>query len=108
MGRGVRARRREGVGQRRAQAWRARGGPATGGLGGQGTRGGAHPEHAAHGRDAGRVETQRLVEGRRVLPRSKAGRVIIGERRCAGRKAGELKGVGQQRAQGACTRRTRD
>ena len=35
MGRGVRARRREGVGQRRAQAWRARGGPATGGLGGR-------------------------------------------------------------------------
>ena len=80
MGRGVRARRREGVGQRRAQAWRARGGPgATGGLGGQSTRGGAHLEHAVHVRDAGRVEAQRLVEGRRALPRSKAGRVMLGE-----------------------------
>ena len=28
--------------------------------GGQGTRG-AHPEHAAHGRDLGRVEAERLV-----------------------------------------------
>ena len=79
MGRGVRARRREGVGQRRAQAWRARGGPATGGLGGQSTRGGAHVEHVGHDRDAGRVEVQRLVEGLRVLPRSKAGRVMLGE-----------------------------
>eukprot|EP00964_Phaeocystis_antarctica_P111985 scaffold76209_cov58-Phaeocystis_antarctica.AAC.3 len=32
----------------------------------QGTRG-AHPEHVVHGRDLGRVEAQRLVEGRRVL-----------------------------------------
>ena len=30
--------------------------------------GGAHLKHAAHGRDAGRVEAQRLVERRRVLP----------------------------------------
>eukprot|EP00964_Phaeocystis_antarctica_P113913 scaffold77878_cov55-Phaeocystis_antarctica.AAC.2 len=32
-------------------------------------RGGAHPEHAVHGCDAGGVEAQRLVERRRVLPR---------------------------------------
>ena len=33
---------------------------------------GAHVEHVAHGRDAGGVEAQRLVEGRRVLPNQKA------------------------------------
>ena len=32
-------------------------------------RGGAHPEHAVHARDAGGVEAQWLVERRRVLPR---------------------------------------
>jgi hypothetical protein len=37
------------------------------GLGAKGTRG-AHQEHVAHGRDAGGVEAQRLVEGRRALP----------------------------------------
>eukprot|EP00964_Phaeocystis_antarctica_P045731 scaffold26341_cov62-Phaeocystis_antarctica.AAC.3 len=36
---------------------------------GQGTQGGAHVEHVAHGCDAGGVEAQRLVERRRVLPR---------------------------------------
>ena len=39
---------------------------------GQGTRG-AHSEHAAHVRDTGRVEGQRLVEGPRVLPSRKEG-----------------------------------
>jgi len=39
----------------------------TQGLGAKGTRG-AHVEHPAHGRDAGGVEAQRLVEGRRELP----------------------------------------
>ena len=39
---------------------------------GQGTRG-AHFEHAAHGCDARRVEAERLVERRRVLPSRKAG-----------------------------------
>eukprot|EP00964_Phaeocystis_antarctica_P086461 scaffold54754_cov65-Phaeocystis_antarctica.AAC.3 len=34
---------------------------------------GAHPEHVAHIRDAGRVEAERLVERRRVLPSRKAG-----------------------------------
>eukprot|EP00964_Phaeocystis_antarctica_P013465 scaffold7370_cov57-Phaeocystis_antarctica.AAC.5 len=37
-------------------------------IGGR-ARGGAHPEHAVHGCDAGRVEAQRLVERRRALPR---------------------------------------
>ena len=32
-------------------------------------RGGAHPEHVAHVRDAGGVEAQRLVERLRALPR---------------------------------------
>eukprot|EP00964_Phaeocystis_antarctica_P009640 scaffold5248_cov49-Phaeocystis_antarctica.AAC.3 len=34
---------------------------------------GAHVEHAVHVRDAGRVEAQRLVERRRVLPSRKEG-----------------------------------
>ena len=38
----------------------------TQGWGGQGTRG-AHGEHAVHGRDAGGVEAQRLVECRRAV-----------------------------------------
>ena len=37
---------------------------------GQATRG-AHVEHEVHGRDARRVEAQRLVERRRTLPRVK-------------------------------------
>jgi hypothetical protein len=39
----------------------ARGCGPTQGLGAKGTRG-AHAEHFAHGRDAGGVEAQRLVE----------------------------------------------
>ena len=39
----------------------------TQGLGAKGTRE-AHVEHVLHGRDAGGVEAQRLVEGPRVLP----------------------------------------
>ena len=35
---------------------------------GHGERAGAHVKHAAHVRDAGRVEAQRLVERRRVAP----------------------------------------
>eukprot|EP00964_Phaeocystis_antarctica_P156153 scaffold125705_cov51-Phaeocystis_antarctica.AAC.2 len=46
-------------------------GPAEG-WGLQGTRG-AHVEHAAEHRDAGRVEAQRLVERHRVLPSRKEG-----------------------------------
>eukprot|EP00964_Phaeocystis_antarctica_P103323 scaffold68612_cov48-Phaeocystis_antarctica.AAC.1 len=46
-------------------------GPAEG-WGPQGTRG-AHVEHAAHLRDAGRVEAQRLVERHRALPSRKEG-----------------------------------
>eukprot|EP00964_Phaeocystis_antarctica_P130257 scaffold94142_cov54-Phaeocystis_antarctica.AAC.3 len=34
---------------------------------------GAHPEHAVHARDAGRVEAQRLVERRCDLPSRKEG-----------------------------------
>ena len=56
-----------------ASAALTRRGPATGGLWGQDTRGGAHVEHAAHVRDAGHVEAQRLVEGRRALPSPKQG-----------------------------------
>eukprot|EP00964_Phaeocystis_antarctica_P163846 scaffold140798_cov250-Phaeocystis_antarctica.AAC.1 len=39
---------------------------------GQGTRG-AHVEHLVHGCDLGRIEAERLVERRRVLPSRKAG-----------------------------------
>jgi hypothetical protein len=34
---------------------------------------GAHVEHAVHGRDAGGVKAQRLVEGRRLLPSRREG-----------------------------------
>jgi hypothetical protein len=51
----------------------------TQGLGAKGTRG-AHPEHVGHARDAGGVETQRLVEGRRVLPSRREGMRCRGER----------------------------
>eukprot|EP00964_Phaeocystis_antarctica_P141543 scaffold106602_cov51-Phaeocystis_antarctica.AAC.1 len=34
---------------------------------------GAHLQHAAHVRDAGRVEAERLVERRRALPSRKEG-----------------------------------
>ena len=44
----------------------------TQGFGGRGTRG-AHPEHAVHVRDTGRVEAERLVERGRGLPSRKAG-----------------------------------
>ena len=56
----------------------------TQGWGGQVTRG-AHLEHVAHGRDLGRVEAERLVEGRRVLPSRRAGMGC--EKRCAAREA---------------------
>eukprot|EP00964_Phaeocystis_antarctica_P134211 scaffold98436_cov66-Phaeocystis_antarctica.AAC.2 len=54
----------EGCGPRERRA------PCDGGTGsiGNRARGGAHVEHVAHIRDAGRVEAQRLVERRRVLP----------------------------------------
>ena len=67
------------VGGMRAERWKGRGagavhaacrrGPEWGSAG-RGTRG-AHPKHALHGCDAGRVEAQRLLEHRRVLPSRK-------------------------------------
>ena len=59
------------------------------GLGAKGTRG-AHSEraeHVAHVSDAGGVEAQRLVEGRRALPSRGEGMRCGGER-CARREAG--------------------
>jgi hypothetical protein len=50
----------------------ARGKGPTQGLGAKDTRG-AHLEHPAHGRDAGGVEAQRLVEGERALPSRREG-----------------------------------
>ena len=47
---------------------------------------GAHGKHVEHVRDAGRVEAERLVERRRVLPSRKEG-VRCGAR-CVGREAG--------------------
>jgi hypothetical protein len=63
----VRAGRREGLGWWRHTSG-MHGNGLTQGLGAKGTRE-AHDEHAVHGRDAGGVEAQRLVEGRRGLPR---------------------------------------
>ena len=71
----------------------------TQGLGAKGTRG-AHPEHVAHGHDAGGVEAQRLVEGRRVLPSPREGMRCGGERCEAG--GGRAWGVVAAR-QEACT-----
>jgi hypothetical protein len=50
----------------------ARGKGPTQGLGAKGTRG-AHVEHEVHGRDAGGVEAQRLVEAPRELPSRREG-----------------------------------
>ena len=69
-------------------------GPTEGSRGGQGTRR-AHLKHPGHVRDAGRVEAQRLVERRRVLP---------------SQKGGMRRGVrwrGATAAQAACTRMAR-
>ena len=69
----------------------------TQGCGGQGTRG-AHVEHAAHGRDLGRVEAERLVERRRPLPSRKAGM------RCGKRCGpGGVRALGGDDANGMCT-----
>ena len=62
---GVRAGRREAVGDRGARSMRGRPRLQTGGR----PRGGAHVEHLEHVRDAGGVEAQRLVERIRLLPR---------------------------------------
>ena len=64
---------------------------------GQSTRGGAHPEHVGHDRDAGGVEAQRLVEHRRGLPRVERG--ACGTGRSSGQEAGG--GGGPRRTQGA-------
>ena len=52
---------------------------------GPGHERGAHREHGAHGRDAGRVEAERLVERLRVLPRV--------ERRACGARRGTAQEV---------------
>ena len=59
---------------------------------GGGARGGAHPEHVDHVRDAGGVEAQRLVERRRALPSRKGGI------RCGPRCGPADRGDGVQRA----------
>jgi hypothetical protein len=75
----VRAGRGEGLVWWRHDKRHARGRGPTQGLGAKGTRG-AHVEHAAHGRDAGGVPAQRLVEGRRALPSRREGMRCGGER----------------------------
>ena len=67
MEKGAARERREGAGwgRRKRHEW--------GGLDSRLGGSGAHVEHAVHGRDAGRVEAERLVEHRRVLPSRKAG-----------------------------------
>ena len=77
---------------------------------GLGTRG-AHREHAAHVRDLGRVEAERLVERRRVLPSRKAGkrcgkRYDPGGARALG--GGDAIGMhGEGPTQGSCRRAER-
>ena len=92
----VRAGKREDVGWRRRK-WCVWGGPnyrigATGHA--RSTR--AHPKHLAHACDLGRVEAQRLVERRRVLPSRKTAYD-------AGREARRAWGSGG--ASGTCTGR---
>jgi hypothetical protein len=65
-----------------------------------GTRG-AHAKHALHGRDAGDIPAQRLVERIRVLPSRKGKHKKSGDRR-----AGRREGVGAAAAQAACRQRT--
>ena len=68
---------------------------------GRGTRG-AHVKHAVHGRDAGGVPAQRLVERVRVLPSRKGKHNKRGDR-----QAWRREGVGAVAAQAACRQRTR-
>ena len=68
-GEGQRPGRREAAGDRGARSVQERARLQVGG----GAWGGAHLEHAVHGRDAGGVEAQWLVERRRVLPRVERG-----------------------------------
>ena len=82
-----------GAGQEGVGRWRrkrhARGGTDSR-LGGQGTRG-AHFEHGAHVRDAGRIEAQRLVERVRTLPSPrKEGACDVGRGVRAGRRKGRI------------------
>eukprot|EP00964_Phaeocystis_antarctica_P069685 scaffold42367_cov61-Phaeocystis_antarctica.AAC.5 len=59
----------------------------------------AHVEHVAHVCDAGRVESQRLVERRRVLPsRERVGHTTRGEVRAGRRKALGDNRAGRRRA----------
>ena len=69
---------------------------------GRGTRG-AHIKHVPHVPDAGRVQAQRLVERRRVLPSRKGKLKTSGDRR-----AGRREGVGAAAAQAACRQRTQN
>jgi hypothetical protein len=96
----VRAGRREGPGcGGGTQAAHARGKGPTQGLGAKGTRG-AHVEHVLHVRDAGGVQAQRLVEGRRGLPSRREGMRCGGREVRAGWREGLLRGGGTQ---AACT-----
>ena len=87
--------RREGVGWWRCKRACTRERPSSR-LGGQGTRG-AHVEHVARGCDLGRVEAQRLVERRRVLPSRREG-IIRDARRGAVWEAGRCGVVAAQAA----------
>ena len=70
-GRGEASRAWEGIAV--AQAACREGAKAAGGSLARGGTRGAHPKHAPHVRDAGRVEAQRLVERIRVLPSARGG-----------------------------------
>ena len=78
------------AGGRGAWCWKrhARGEGPTRGLGDK-ARARTHVEHAAHVLDSGRVEVQRPVERRRILP-SRGGRACDAEREA---RAGRPEGV---------------
>ena len=81
----------------------ARGCGLTQGLGAKGTRE-AHVEHGAHGRDAGGVEAQRLVEGQRLLPSRRDMRCGGGEVGAGGGRACVVVAARQE----ACTEKRPD
>jgi len=93
---------RQAAGNRGARSVQVRGRDCR--LGG-GARGAAHVEHFIHGRDEGRVPAERLIEGRRDLPRVA---VIRRGTRRAGRAAGrprEAGGGGRSRCSSVGTQR---
>ena len=73
----------------------------------QGTRGGAHGEHAAHVFDARRVEAQRPVEGRCALPSRNEGMTMRGRGACGAEGGRMVQCICALRRRGQRARRAR-